>query len=279
MMRTLILIAALILVPAVNAALPPSVSSMSALLVLPKGDGTVETGSGLLYQNSNRLFVITAKHVLFDIASPTRPLVLHSTNMLIISWDGDKRNEIQYNLGAYYQNNEVRYSESRDVAVACLGRVTTNGQWAFHTGFTKGTGDSPAPAVTSAGIRKFDAVFVAQDVYTFGYPTSVGSQMHQQLNPQRPLARKGIVADVDHVKKHIVLDIPVYFGNSGGPAIVVDEIAPMQWKYSVIGIVTQFVPFEDVWTSQKYKIPHITWSNSGYSIVEPIESALELLWE
>ena len=127
--------------------------------------------------------------------------------------------------------------------------------------------------------RKIDDLAVAQDAYTFGYPISVGSAIAgPQIDPTRPLARKGIIADVDLRRRMLVVDMPVYFGNSGGPVVVIDGPDPFTYRAAIVGVVSQFIPFEDVWISQRYKLPNYSWSNSGYAVVEPIDFVLELLW-
>ena len=263
----------------IRAALPQFIAETPTLLLLPRADGNQATGSGFIYETTNKQFLITAKHVLFDIASTNKPLPLISTNLIIIGWRDGAQVRFDYNLDAYYKQNEVRISQTRDVAVLALGTRIDGNRFGFDTRFTKWTGGGLSRSYPTAGVRKLDAVSVGQDVFTFGYPTSVGTEQNRQLDPLRPLARRGIVADKDTGRRQIILDVPVYGGNSGGPVIVMDEIAPQSYNFTVIGIIIEFVPFEDVWESKRFKgMSHVTWSNSGYSIVEPIESALELLW-
>lgn len=107
----------------------------------------------------------------------------------------------------------------------------------------------------------------------FGYPTSLGLQQFPQLDPMRPLLRKGIVAGTNPASRFLVLDCPVYFGNSGGPVLEVDRQGFGE-KLSIIGVVDQYVPFVQQAGSQTIAMQVQT--NSGYSLAIPMDSVLEL---
>jgi len=47
------------------------------------------------------------------------------------------------------------------------------------------------------------------------------------------------------------LDCPVYKGNSGGP-VVASVHSGLETKFRLIGIVSEFVPFEEKWINDKY---------------------------
>lgn len=57
----------------------------------------------------------------------------------------------------------------------------------------------------------------------------------------------------------------------------VDQIDLQNTKFRIIGIVSQFVPFKETWINITHKISNLEISNSGYSIVTPIDPVLELL--
>jgi S1-C subfamily serine protease len=108
----------------------------------------------------------------------------------------------------------------------------------------------------------------------FGYPTSLGLQQSPQLDPLRPLLRKGIVAGTNPATRFLVLDCPVYFGNSGGPVLELDR-QPFGTSLSIIGVVDQYVPFVQQAGSQTIAMQVET--NSGYSLAIPMDFVLELL--
>ena len=97
--------------------------------------------------------------------------------------------------------------------------------------------------VSSENIKLFKDVLIANTIYLFGYPTSLGMKKIPQIDPLRPLLRFGILAGTNPNKKTIILDCPSYPGNSGGPVIEVEQVNLTQKKFRVIGVVSQFIPF------------------------------------
>jgi hypothetical protein len=120
----------------------------------------------------------------------------------------------------------------------------------------------------------FHDVTVSNDLFLFGYPTSLAS--NAQLDRSTPLLRRGIVAGKTEDQR-LVIDCPVYFGNSGGLVMDVNE-CPNGRTYRGIGIATEMVPFtEELWSKQFKKQVGVRYENSGYAIVEPMDRILELL--
>ena len=119
-------------------------------------------------------------------------------------------------------------------------------------------------------VKRFDQVLTGNEVMVFGYPTSLGLQQLPQIDVHRPLLRKGIVAGTNPQKRSIVLDCPSYPGNSGGPVVELDKEG-FQTHFNVIGVVSQYVPFADSGRS------FMMLSNSGYSIVTPMDFVLDLV--
>ncbi|HTD68430.1 MAG TPA: trypsin-like peptidase domain-containing protein [Candidatus Limnocylindria bacterium] len=242
-------------------------------------------GSGFFVMTSNRVFLVTAKHVLFDIASTNRSLPLRGSTLSFSAWSKAVYGTATYNIQHYYTNNEVRFSNDRDVAVVHFcDLVGTNKILGFELDYvTVNPNTNWFQGMPYEQLRKIRDLSVAEDAYTFGYPVSIGSALpgKRQLDSTRPLARKGIISDVDLRRNVIVIDMPVYFGNSGGPVLTVQKVRnvfPDSYHAAVVGIVSQFIPFEDVWVSQRYNLPNVSWSNSGYAVVEPIDSVIALLW-
>jgi hypothetical protein len=123
-------------------------------------------------------------------------------------------------------------------------------------------------------VRKSEDVTLSNDVFLFGYPTSLGRS--DQLDKSTPLLRTGIVAGKTKDGR-FVIDCPVYFGNSGGLVIEVRR-QNTQSYYMGIGIAAEMIPFvEELWSKQFNAQTGIRYENSGYSIVEPMDRILELL--
>src|SRR5262245_46036573 len=123
----------------------------------------------------------------------------------------------------------------------------------------------------------YDDVLVGNEVYVFGYPTSVTllSQAIQldpseQLDPKRPLLRRGVIAGLNPGGRSIVIESTSYWGNSGGAVLEVDTDF-LQKSFSIIGIVHSFVPYAEGGLTYSVRL------NTGYSIVTPIDSLFDIL--
>jgi S1-C subfamily serine protease len=231
-----LLVLAIVVIPAVlpakaQRALPDDNLAYPVLIAF-KGS----TGSGFFLNVNGAVFLITAKHVLFD--PNTQKLRENQTELLSYSKDpsDQKNNLIALDFEALQAEN--------------LGIV----------------------GVSIENVKTFDQVLIGNDVLVFGYPTSLGLQAQPQLDLHRPLLRKGIVAGQNLQRKSIVLDCPVYQGNSDGPVIQVESKNLLEKHFSVIEVIGEFVPFVD----QGQRSTFITLNNSGYSIATPMDFVMEL---
>jgi len=120
-------------------------------------------------------------------------------------------------------------------------------------------------------------VLVGNEAFVFGYPTSIGLKEIPQINYIRPLLRKGTIAGKNDKMKTIILDCPTYYGNSGGPVVEVERIGAFNTQFRVIGLISQFVPFAEIWINATQKYSYKQLSNSGYTIVIPIDFVIELI--
>jgi hypothetical protein len=105
------------------------------------------------------------------------------------------------------------------------------------------------------------------------YPSSIGLANIPQVDYKRPLLRKGIVAGKNSKLRTLITDCEIFPGNSGGPVIEVERYFA-QSNFRVIGLIIQFVPFDNA------RIPGLTRTtllNSGYSVVTPMDFVIELI--
>jgi hypothetical protein len=79
------------------------------------------------------------------------------------------------------------------------------------------------------------------------------------------------VAGENLLTHSIILDCPVYFGNSGSPVIEIDHDASGGRGVWTIGVVSQYVPYAN--GGKTFTI----MANSGYSVVVPMDYVLELI--
>jgi hypothetical protein len=231
------------------------------------------TGSGFYFNTNNATFLVTAKHVLFD--RKTGKLLSNTVEVRSYSKDPADRNPnvLELDLTAL----EVKAHATQDVSVVKI----------LNIGEVKPSTTAPADATVLPGVqikavnskgvvgvgpdvvKLFDQILVGNNVILFGYPTSLDLKELAQLDPLRPLLRRGLVAGQNFEKRSVVLDCPVYPGNSGGPVVEIDPEG-LGYRLFVIGVVSEFVPFAD---SAKY---FTMASNSGYSIATPMDFVLVL---
>ena len=127
-------------------------------------------------------------------------------------------------------------------------------------------------------IKKFPDVLIGNEIILFGFPTSLGIQDYPQIDYRRPLLRKGIVAGKNEENKTLILDCATHFGNSGGPVIEVEHNSVTETRFSIIGMVVEYIPVQasDTYGAKK-KVRISRTENSGYSVVLPMDVILEMI--
>jgi hypothetical protein len=234
-------------------------------------------GSGFLCTTPDKIALVTAKHVLFDksgaLVDQTASLTAYAAD------DQSTKLEFRLDLPLLAKNRLIRAHATADVAVIEIGTVDTadTGGADLHLGVSK-AGEWPdgknVVGCPSESYKKAADVLISNEVFLFGYPVSLGQGL--QLDRSRPLLRKGIVAGKTRDGR-IVIDCPVYFGNSGGLVVEVTHLAGKRIIHAV-GIAVELVPFvEEIYSKQFAANVGLRIENSGYSIVEPMDRVLELL--
>jgi hypothetical protein len=119
-------------------------------------------------------------------------------------------------------------------------------------------------------IKKYDEVLVGNDAIMYGSPRSLALDVSAGLlDPLQPLLRHCLIAGVTLLKKTIILDSASYRGNSGGPAVEIEQDGFLQ-KLRIVGVVSEFVPLLE--GSDDFVLRF----NSGYSIIEPMDGIIDL---
>jgi hypothetical protein len=203
--------------------------------------------------------------------------------MTLLSYPKDPKepgtNRFSLDLAALNSAGEIKSHSTADVVIVRVAkRVPASGD--TSKSMLEGLPGVTAVEVAKSGIlgvatdavTKYDDVLVGNDVLLFGYPTSLGIRGSGQLDPLRPLLRKGIIAGLKPDSKSIIIDCPVYYGNSGGPVVEIDRRV-FKTTFKVIGVVDQFVPFDQNLINRTLQ-PN--FANSGYSVVTPMDYVLEL---
>jgi hypothetical protein len=264
---------------ATQRAIPDDNLAYPVLITLRNG----ATGSGFYINTGQAIYLVTAKHVLFD---------LNTQNLLdatadILSYPADPsnsgRNFGTLDLSLLQRDGNIKPHQSEDIVVVKISTSLNNsimdtkaeakGTSALVRGveFKEFAKDGLVCAHLDI-IKPFEQVLTGNDVIVFGYPTSLGLQQLPQIDLHRPLLRKGIVAGTNSLKRSIILDCPSYFGNSGGPVLELDKVGFETHLY-FIGVVREYVPFADAGRANTFML----LSNSGYSIATPMDFVLELV--
>ena len=207
----------------------------------------------------------------------------HSGRVDLTALASDLKSKINFELdcATLFANGDLRNHNQADVAVCRLANYVsaTDRSSTLVPGVKFDPGTLPPGAqllgLPVDGVRRFDDVYVSNSIFLFGYPTSL-ARANTGLDKSKPLLRSGIVAGKTDDGK-IVIDCPVYFGNSGGLVIEVAEGDHGPW-YPGIGIAVRMIPFvEELWSKQFKSQVGTRYENSGYALVEPMDRILELL--
>lgn len=239
------------------------------------------SGSGFVVNIKQSTYLVTARHVLFDednnyeprnkyfeIASPSSVETDHSVTRCQINLE-----EVIYS-----------YGKSSDIAIVEIGKNKHNKQNnTWNVIYSKGVNEIETSVnnptiILEETLQQIDEVLVANDVYIYGYPTSLGLQPNRFFDATRPLLRKGIVSNIYKKNNTIILDCAVYPGNSGGPVLQISMKNNVQY-FRIIGVVSKYIPFAQEWRNAREKLVNIEYVNSGYSVATAMDEVLKLASE
>lgn len=131
----------------------------------------------------------------------------------------------------------------------------------------------------------FSDIDLGEDVYVIGFPSAIGLKQAPQYDFQRPLLRKGIISGISPSFKTFLIDCHVYGGNSGGPVVLKRDVFDFSQPGKIIrvqtqkliGVVSQFVPLQEVWENKNYHFNNVEIDNSGYAVIVPVDYAFDLI--
>lgn len=233
-------------------------------------------GSGFLTNDSSRMYLVTARHVLFEDILARR---LRAGTATISGYEAEQRFDLSLDLNALQRDGLVKADTIHDVAVVCLTKVKPGDSIIrFDPRYVKCSAKAAMTSTWWGSLRKYDQVQVGNDVYVFGYPTSVGLQQDTEIDYDRSLMQKGIVAGLYPKKKTIVLNIAANWGNSGGPVVEVEQTSSSDTlKFVPVGIVTKYIPMEEIQLNVTRGWPYSTITSSPYSVAEPLDPVIDII--
>jgi hypothetical protein len=258
------------------------------IILKHKSGAVVAFGSGVYLGTATAEYLVTAKHVIAEGLpdEKTHKAEVPDLVLELVSYSKDQPTQQRILLTVDFQmllaRGDVRAHKTRDVAAIKLGVLKEQPDHSLMTFFSPGVtkvqfADSGLVSAGMVAVRKFDDVLVGNDAILYGYPVSLGLPNSLQFDPLRPLLRRAFIAGKDPEKHSLIVDGPVYRGNSGGPLFEIEPVpgadihSPPDLQFHLIGIMTEFVPL----TEQAADFTMLL--NSGYSIAEPMDFVLELI--
>jgi hypothetical protein len=235
-------------------------------------------GTGFLYSSSSSVFLVTAHHVIVEpdtnrIFSTTITVSGHAKTL-----EGSKFEyfTMSFNLDNFSDEHLAGDPES-DIYVVRLMRQDKSGALNAHVAINGKLSHLSFVAVDKSYARMFDNVLIGNECFIVGYPGSIGLVESPQLDMSDPLLRRGAIAGRNAKKRLLILDCPVYWGNSGGPVIHIEREGINGIRYELAGVVTQFVPVKETWFNLRHRISNEYRSNSGYAVATPVDRLINLI--
>ena len=244
-------------------------------------------GSGFFLSTDDAFYFVTARHVIFDVNRGS--LVAQSAQLLSHALDAkiDRDNFFVLDMAEMLAHGLIKSNPKKDAVVVKLGAFTEllsesfppeHSRWFNYSPGVSAVRTAPGGVlgVAKSDLVKYDDVLIGNDLFVWGYPNSIGLAQIPQIDSSRPLLRKGIVAGKNAALKKIIADVTTFPGNSGGPAVQVIDVGFGGKKFQIIGIISEFVPFDNA----RFNLPlgeKVTILNSGYSVITPIDAVLELV--
>ncbi|OGI66828.1 hypothetical protein A2823_01165 [Candidatus Nomurabacteria bacterium RIFCSPHIGHO2_01_FULL_41_91] len=242
------------------------------------------SGSGFLISYENNIYLVTAKHVVYQQDNITKNYVLFGDKLKITCYTFLE--QLSPHIPRVYEievtkillDNNLKSHPTADIVVIKLGSKDDKSVLSFVPGISViQNAEGALVHYLMDGSRKFDDLEITNDVFVLGYPVSLSTSEMKQINYDAPLVRKGIIAGKNYENKTIVLDCPVYGGNSGGMVL---EMNSEKSKIHLIGVVVQFIPFVDQWRNVRFpELYNSNFQNSGYSIALPVDYIYDLIKE
>lgn len=256
--------------------LPEEINTSPVFIEHDKG-----TGSGFIIKDSTSIYFVTARHNIYDLS--TNQVMIDAVTLTTYYRDPttDDKNIIHIDIKGAISNKLLYSKNTDDVLIIKIGNIEEVDSLKYVINYFSIIQKDKASWINALPIemlKGYSEVYAGDEVYLFGYPTSIGLKQSPQFDFSRPLLRRGVVAGKNDKIKTLVLDCPSYPGNSGGPVIrkVTDGL---RWEYSLIGLVVQFIPYEEQWVNVKSGLIRTDRFNSGYSVAISADKILNLIAE
>ncbi len=265
----------------VESSIPQTHLNLPVLVSIPIVGGN-ESSSGFILQDKGWCYFVTTKHVLYGRDSVHQKDTLIGKSAILRIPDFNVQDTsvsiLRLDLNLIQTDNRIFRHKSADVAMVRIGECDSVGMWPLPGTEVSVTSHNGVHVRKLEMLTRYSDVKIGNNIYVYGYPTSIGLVSMPQFDFTKPLLRKGIIAGKYDNTHTIILDCPVYYGNSGGPVI---EESPegMGSKFKIIGIITQWIPFDESQANKNTVRQGALYTNSGYAVSESVDKILEILAE
>lgn len=197
-------------------------------------------GSGFYLQTETAVFLVTARHVIFNAPQGT----ILGNNMICTSSSADPVNtkekfRLELDLSILERSKSIRHHSHHDIAVIKIGGVD-NGRLTLLDGVKRidSTKGEPSRILWTA-IRPGGVLRAGQAAVLSGYPTSRRiSEAEGVPITLIPEPRTGALVEINQEKRELTVDTPMYKGDSGSPLFQLENLNGEQ-TIILVGIAIQ----------------------------------------
>ena len=234
-------------------------------------------GSGIIVgDRHDTVYLVTAKHVLFDEESRFKNLLDSEAKIHLHAKDFKSDKPTFFNLDLKYLllNSMILVDSVHDICAVKIGIREVTGAMKYFNGISR-TGHRANFIIypLNNSLNKND-LYLGENVFIVGFPSSIGLKQYPQFDYNMPLLKRGSIAGISFKYDNIIIDSPVYHGNSGGP-VFLERKDFNSYKIYLIGIVSQYIPF----ISQTVFKKDLTKEVSSYGVIIPIEFCKKLIYK
>ena len=236
---------------------------------------SLSSGSGIIVRDSSRVFLITAKHVIFDQNTNYSSLNFENADILFYAknFKSDRKNLIKVDFKKLLKDGLLICDDQMDICVVNLADIEKNNIIRYKEGvFRNNSIKYEQYFLSKESIIPKDSVHLGENVFIVGFPSSIGIPKIPQFDYEMPLLKRGSIAGISKKYNTIIVDCPVYHGNSGGP-VFLERLDFEQYSIALAGIVIEFIPLINSTIQKK----DLILETSSYSVIIPIEYALNLI--
>jgi hypothetical protein len=253
----------------------PSVRSNAVLAQF-----TNSSGSGFYIRDSTDVYFATARHVVLN----PNTNIPYGDSLTLISYREDVENDdkivLKVSIKSALSSGNLKFDPATDILIikiATLHFINSSGFASVNYMpfcFRSGT-SSRINSWSIENILKFESIEAGREIYIIGYPQSLGLQGKFDLD--RPLYRRGIIAGKDKKFHRIIGDAAVYFGNSGGMVLELYYDKNGAPSMQLIGLVSEYIPFNDRLFDLQGNLRNVDLKNSGYSVIVPADEIIDMV--